>query len=84
MDLFVPWDALWKDNEEEKNQREVKVENGNAININNHNVANKFEQFILGNSTYTKVIDGKLIAQETEQMYICWYYRYEIELILEK
>ena len=35
-------------------------------------------------STYTKLVDGKVVAQEKEQMYICWYYRYEMELILEK
>lgn len=84
LDLFVPWDALWKDNEEENSQRKVQLEDGSVIKIDSHNIANKFEQFILSDSTYIKLVDGEVISQETEQMYVCWYYRYEIELILEK
>lgn len=84
MDLFVPWDALWQNNEEGKNNREVTTEDGSVIKIDNHNTANKYEQYILGNSTYTKLVDGKVVTQEKEQMYICWYYHYEMELILEK
>lgn len=84
MDLFVPWDALWQNKEEEINNREVTTEDGSIIKIDNHSTANKYEQFILGKSTYTKLVDGKVMAQEKEQMYICWYYRYEMELILEK
>jgi SAM-dependent methyltransferase len=84
MDMFVPWDALWKNNEEEKSYREVTTEDGSVIKIDSHSSANKYEQFILGKSTYTKLVDGKVVAQEKEQMYICWYYHYEMELILEK
>lgn len=25
-----------------------------------------------------------MVAKEDEEMYLCWYYRYEMELILEK
>jgi len=84
MDLFVPWDALWQNNEEEKSHREVTTEDGRMIKIDNHSRANKYEQFILGKSTYTKLVDGNIVAEEKEQMHICWYYRYEMELILEK
>jgi 2-polyprenyl-3-methyl-5-hydroxy-6-metoxy-1,4-benzoquinol methylase len=84
MDLFVPWDALWQNNEEEKSQREITIEDGSIIKIDNHSTANKYEQFILGKSTYTKWVDGNVVAKEQEQMYICWYYHYEMELILEK
>lgn len=30
------------------------------------------------------MVDDKIVTEESEQMHICWYYRYEIELILEK
>ncbi len=84
MDLFVPWDVLWENNAEERSHREVETDNGALIKIENHSVANKYEQFILSKSKYTKLVDGKVVGQENEQMYIAWYYRYEIELMLEK
>ncbi|MCW5584473.1 MAG: class I SAM-dependent methyltransferase, partial [Gammaproteobacteria bacterium] len=87
MDLFVPWDALYENNEEERGEREVKTGDigGNSIiKINNHSKANKYEQFIISKTKYTELLDDKAINQEEEQMYIAWYYRYEMELILEK
>lgn len=84
MDLFVPWDALWENNEEESNSREVKIDESTTIKIDSHNKSNKYKQFIECFSTYTKWINGQCIAEEKEHMYINWYYVYEIELILEK
>ncbi len=84
MDLFVPWDVLYENNEEEKSEREVKVDDGSVIKIASHSTANKYDQFILSKSKYSEFFDEKLIREEEEQMYIAWYYRYEMELILEK
>jgi hypothetical protein len=84
MDLFLPWDEIYENNEEERSEREVKTGDNSIIKINNHSAANKYEQFITSNTKYTEIIDGKIVNQEEEQMYIAWYYRYEMELILEK
>jgi len=84
MDLFVPWDALYENNEEEHSERAVKTNEGSIIKLNSYNRAHKEDQFILSKTHYTETINGKTIAQEDEEMAICWYYRYEIELILEK
>lgn len=84
MDLFVPWDALYENNETEQSEREVKTKDGSVIRIENHATANKYEQFILSKIKYSELIHGKVVCQEEEQMHIAWYYRYETELILEK
>ncbi|EKD71414.1 MAG: methyltransferase [uncultured bacterium] len=84
MDLFVPWDALYEHNEEERSEREVKTSSNSVIKINNYSIANKYEQFIISKTKYTEIINDKIVNQEEEQMYVAWYYRYEMELILEK
>jgi SAM-dependent methyltransferase len=84
MDLFVPWDALWENKEEEKSSREINIDDNTKIKIESNNKANKYEQFIDCHSIYTKWQNEKCIAEEKEHMYITWYYVYEMELILEK
>lgn len=84
LDLFVPWDALYENNQEEYSEREVSTPEGGRITIQSHNTANKFEQYLFCKAVYKKVMDDKVIAQENEEMHLCWYYRYEMELILEK
>lgn len=84
LDLFIPWDALYENNDEQFSEREVKTQDGAVIQIKSHDKANKYEQTICSDSIYTKIIDGKEVGKEEEQMYIAWYYRYEMELMLEK
>ncbi len=84
LDLFVPWDALYENNEEEFTEKEVHISSDGAIKHKSHNRSNKYEQYCYSDSTYTKIVNGKIIAEEKEEMYLCWYYRYEMELILEK
>ena len=84
VDLFVPWEALHENNEKEFSEREVVLPDGGTIKHKSHNVANKYEQYYYGESTYEKIINDKVIAREDEQMHVCWYYHYEMELILEK
>lgn len=84
MDLFVPWDALYENHEEEQSERAVETNDGSIIKIDNHSTANKYEQFILSKTKYSELVHGNVVCQEEEQMYIAWYYRYEMELILEK
>ena len=83
-DLFVPWESLYEHGEEELTESEVKINEHEIIKNKSHNIVNKKEQFILSSNQYTKIINGKTMAKEQEQMHLCWYYRYEMELILEK
>jgi SAM-dependent methyltransferase len=84
LDLFVPWDALYENNEEEFIEKEVSTSDGGVIKHKSHNHSNKYEQYCHSNSTYTKIINNKVVSEENEEMYLSWYYRYEMELILEK
>lgn len=84
MDLFVPWDALYKDNEEEVSENEMSLPDGSIIKAYHHNKADKYQQFITTDSNYKKMLHGKLLKEENEQIHVSWYYQFEMELILEK
>jgi SAM-dependent methyltransferase len=84
LDLFVPWDALYENNEKEVREREVFGPNDVKINLQSESFANKHEQYIFSKSIYSKFTNNQMIATENEEMTLCWYYRYEMELILEK
>ena len=84
MDTFIPWEALYKDAEEDFSERAVTLSDGSVVQHKAHDKANKFEQYYHNISTYEKVKDGKIIETEKEEITICWYYFYELELILEK
>lgn len=83
LDLFVPWDALYENNEEESTERAV-LDKDERIVLKSHNKANKYEQVIHSSSIYQKILNDQVIEEEYEQMDITWYYRHEMELILEK
>ncbi len=83
LDLFIPWESLYKDNENEFSEKDVIIEDG-RINLKSHGKSNKYEQYCISDSIYTKVINNREVVVENEKMYLCWYYRYETELILEK
>src|SRR3990167_4727369 len=83
LDLFIPWDALYENNQEEFTEKEVLTDNGKIIH-QSHNKANKYEQYIYCESQYKKIVGDTIVAEENEQMHICWYYHYEMELILER
>jgi SAM-dependent methyltransferase len=90
LDLFVPWDALYENHEKEaagsnfRDGKDFLAEDGSTIKVEWHNQYNKYEQFYLNKNIYTKIANGEIIATEHEEMHVCWYYRYEMELILEK
>ena len=84
LDLYVPWDALYENNQETFSEREVTSPDKSKIVIQSHNMANKYEQYLHCDALYKKMVNGRVIAEESEQMHISWYYRYEMELILEK
>jgi len=84
LDLFVPWDSLYENNEEIPNEKEVTTSDGGVIKLKSYKHVNKQEQYCFSETAYTRIINGRTVAEENEEMYLCWYYRYEMELILEK
>jgi SAM-dependent methyltransferase len=84
LDLFVPWDALSKRNENEFNTKEVLTPDGGKIVYQSHDQINIYDQNIYSEAVYKKIINDQIVADEYEQMHISWYYRYEMELMLEK
>lgn len=84
IDLFIPWEVLYENNEEERSQRRVETEDGSTIEIDNKSIANKHEQTIFSKIKYSEIVQDKVVRQEEEKMYVTWYYQYEMELILEK
>ncbi len=84
LDLFIPWEWLYENANDQVSERQIETDDKSVIKIKSYNKINKFEQYCFGESIYTKLIDGKIVAEENEQMYLSWYYHYEIELILEK
>ena len=84
MDLSEPRNALGENNDMGHSHREVQTNNNTVIKLNDQFRINKREQFVLHDFTYTKWVDGQVVSQEKEQMFVCWYYRDEMELILKK
>lgn len=81
---FIPWEWLFKDAQHQFSERVVTTDDGAIITIKSQGEINKLEQFSSVSSFYTKTLNGNIVAEENEKMYISWYYRYEMELMLEK
>lgn len=84
LDLFVPWSTLYENNEETFTEKEVQTSEGGIIKLQSHNRSNKYEQYCHIDSRYIKIMNDKIVVEEKEEMVLCWYYHYEMELILEK
>ncbi len=84
LDTFVPWTFLNESVDVFTEEREVTIGENHVIKMFGEDKPNKEEQYYFETNTYTKIVDGRVVATEKEQMNICWYYRYELELILER
>ncbi len=84
LDLFVPWEALYANAEEEFSRNDVVIDEHTIIRCEFHTKVNKYEQYYTGDGTYTEIKNGKITNTEKETLRVAWFYRYEMELILEK
>jgi len=84
LETFFPWDALYENNEDEEDEREAEIDSHTKIHLRTVNHVDKFHQFIKSKSFYKKTHYGKTIQSEEEELYIHWYYRYEMVYFLEK
>lgn len=84
IETFVPWDALYENSEFEEKEREAEKNSDTKIYLRSVSQANKFHQFIKSKNFYKKIYQGKTIQSEEEELYVNWYYRYEMAYFLEK
>lgn len=84
MDLFIPWDALYLGAEKQSGQKDIPIDQDSFIRMQWHSTADKCTQTIEYSTIYTKIHNETVIATEHEVLPCVWYYRYEMELLLEK
>jgi SAM-dependent methyltransferase len=84
IETFVPWEALYENNEYEEEERGVEKDSHTKIHLRSVNHADRFHQFIKSKNFYKKIHQGKIIHSEEEELYVNWYYRYEMVYFLEK
>lgn len=84
VDLFIPWEALYENANEDTSIRQVTLPCGDIIEITNRTTTNKYQQHMLSQSHYKKISHGIVTNEEHEKMDICWYYPMEIQYLLEK
>lgn len=84
LDLFVPWDAMHEHGAIDESKNQVILPSGEIIEIHSHTTSDRFSQHMHSKNKYTKYFNKKLVAEEFEEMDILWYYKFEMELILEK
>ncbi len=83
-DMFIPWEAMYLGGEEETSEKSTTLPDGSIITHKSLTKTNKFEQYCISHGIYEKVVHGKVVGSEEEELNLCWYFLYEFELILEK
>lgn len=93
LDAFIPWDSvkasiegdsLSKEKKIVSSSRVVACPDGAKIFLQSMTTIDPWEQIEISKNQYEKRLDGKVIAQEEEDLTVRWYYPHEIELFLEK
>lgn len=93
LDTFIPWDSikssiegdsLSKEKKTVSSSRFVACPDGAEIFLQSLTTIDPWEQLEISKNQYEKRLDGKVIAQEEEDLIVRWYYPHEMELFLEK
>jgi len=93
LDTFIPWDSvkaciegdsLVRDKKMVSSSRVVACPDGAEIFLQSMTTIDPWEQLEISKNQYEKRLDGKVIAQEEEDLTVRWYYPHEMELFLEK
>lgn len=93
IDTYIPWDSIHENingcyiSHQPKmmtSTREVKTEDGSDLILKSITTIYANEQLELIESRYEKRGKQKVLAVEEEHLAVRWYYRYEMELFLEK
>lgn len=93
LDTFIPWDsvkvsiegdALSKEKKTVSSNHTVACSDGAEILLTSMTTIDPWEQLEISKNQYEKRLDGKVIAQEEEDLNARWYYPNEMELFLKK
>ena len=93
LDTFIPWDSikesiegdsLSKEKKTVSSNRVVACPDGTEIFLKSMTTIDPWGQLEISTNQYEKRLDDKVIAQEEEDLTVCWYYPHEMELFLEK
>jgi SAM-dependent methyltransferase len=92
LETFIPWDGIkdciaesilldkWSISFEKK----INSTEESEIVHKGKSIVYPREQFEISESCYEKIFNQKVVAKEEERLAVRWYYRYEMELFLEK
>lgn len=85
IETFVPWDGI-KEDQSDPMISERKVQSSDGFEIINRSTVTLYfkDQLEICQTRYEKWGRGKLLLAEEEEYTVRWYYRYEMELFLEK
>lgn len=92
IDTFVPWDFIAESIQQDKLQykpkeasahRRVYCPDGTEIHLNMTIITNPFEQLSHNHCHYEKLRGPRTLAAEEEEIDIRWYYRYEMQYLIE-
>lgn len=84
IETFIPWEAMYENAEHEVCESNAKISDDEIIYLTSENNANKQEQYYSGKNEYKKIKNDTIISTENEEMVVCWYFRYEMQYLLEK
>ena len=91
LETFIPWDNIkecihgytLQDKTFVSFEKKVSFPNGFIVHKGKSTIS-PIEQIEFSTSQYEKVVNQEVVAIENEQLAVRWYYRYEMELFLEK
>lgn len=83
LDTFIPSDYLKDDKNDRKSERGVDRPDGTRIVLNSSEQIDLLGQVSKGLNRYELVVNDQVVETEFEELYVRWYYRYEMEYLLK-
>ncbi|MCB1119257.1 MAG: class I SAM-dependent methyltransferase [Chlamydiia bacterium] len=84
LEMWVPWQSLITGEIHDQSKFEVPTSDGRLIKVNVESQMDRDAQRILDKQCYAKYNGDEMVASDVEHLELNWYYRYEMELLLEK
>lgn len=84
LEVWVPWQSLLSQKKKIQKNYNAKISEGISIEVTIDSVIDRDAQSMVDAYRYVKYQNGRAIDQEEELLEFTWYYRHEMELLLEK
>lgn len=84
LETWIPWQSLNSDKSHSQASREIQTPDGKLIKVSFETQIDRNEQLIFDKQYYVKYEGKKAVESDKEQLNLNWYYRFEMELLLEK